>query len=202
MEILNELSKDKLLPSLFVFDIDYTLWPIWIDTHVSGPPFKADPSNPHCVKDRHGKLIKLYSEVPEIFRLIKNCSRPHIAVASRTHEPEWARKVLSIMPFSASKDCDSVKFPASNSSKGVNYRSLADIIDYDEIYPGSKLKHFRSLHKKSGTPYYEMIFFDDEIRNNEVEQELGVHFVYVPKGMTLNLFLTAIKDFAKKRKNP
>ncbi|CAG8434183.1 8470_t:CDS:2 [Funneliformis mosseae] len=163
MDLLKELSNVKLLPSLFVFDLDYTLWPLWIDTHTSGSPFKADPFKPHCVKDRHGKLLKLYSDVPEIFRLIKNCPKPHIAVASRTHEPEWARKVLSIMPFPADEGCDSIK----NSSNGVNYRSLADIIDYDEIYPGSKLKHFRSLHKKSGIPYREMIFFDDELRNKE-----------------------------------
>jgi hypothetical protein len=73
------------IPSLFVFDIDYTLWPLWyvfkkrkiylyklliliffrIDTHVSGPIFKADPSKPYCATDKYvlnlTPFIKLFS---------------------------------------------------------------------------------------------------------------------------------------------
>jgi magnesium-dependent phosphatase 1 len=98
------------------------------------------------------------------------------------------------MPFPENED-----IKLSEPSKVVNYRTLADVIDYFEIYPGSKIQHFSSLRTTTRIPHNEMIFFDDEMRNREVERELGVHFVHVPSGMTLELFLFAVKEFAKKR---
>jgi magnesium-dependent phosphatase 1 len=59
-----------------------------------------------------------------------------------------------------------------------------DIADgIQEIYPGNKLTHFKSLHKKSGLPYEEMLFFDDESRNKNTE-ELGVVMQLVKTGVT------------------
>ncbi|PKY38141.1 hypothetical protein RhiirA4_413931 [Rhizophagus irregularis] len=225
MDMLKELSNNNHLPSLFVFDIDYTLWPLWIDA-CPGPPFEADPSKPYRVKDkyeclksihsvicfiilikfvchRYGNVIRLYPDVPKILRTVKNCPQTYIAVASRTQEPEWARKVLSIMPFPENEDEESVKLSVTNgsSSKVINYNTLADVIDYSEIYPSSKVNHFSSLHAITGIPYDEMIFFDDEMRNKEVNYKLGVHFVYVPDGMTYELFLSAIKEFVNKREH-
>jgi magnesium-dependent phosphatase 1 len=104
------------------------------------------------------------------------------------------------MPFPENEDEESVKLSATNeSSKVINYNILSNVIDYSEIYPSSKVKHFSSLHAITGIPYNEMIFFDDEMRNDEVNKKLGVHFVYVPDGMTFELFLSAIKEFASKR---
>lgn len=36
------------LPKLIAFDLDYTLWPFWVDTHVSAP-VKARDNNSRIV---------------------------------------------------------------------------------------------------------------------------------------------------------
>lgn len=52
------------LPKLFVFDLDYTLWPFWVDTHVSGP-LKATKEG-LVVKDRYGEGYGFYRDVAGI----------------------------------------------------------------------------------------------------------------------------------------
>ncbi|CAH1763685.1 7226_t:CDS:2 [Entrophospora sp. SA101] len=87
--LIKNLFLENLLPKLFIFDLDYTIWPLWIDTHVSGPVFKADPNKPFIALDGYSTKIQLYNDVPKIFQLIKGCSDTKLAVASRTEEPEW-----------------------------------------------------------------------------------------------------------------
>lgn len=41
------------------------------------------------------------------------------------------------------------------------------LFDFMEIYPGSKMTHFRKIREASGVEYEDMVFFDDEHRNCE-----------------------------------
>ncbi|OJT02616.1 Magnesium-dependent phosphatase 1 [Trametes pubescens] len=66
-----------------------------------------------------------------------------------------------------------------------------------EIYPGSKIKHFKQLHKKTGIPYSEMLFFDDEHRNKEVES-LGVTFCLVKSGVNDRAFESGLVEWRKR----
>lgn len=52
-----------------------------------------------------------------------------------------------------------------------------------QIFPGDKKQHFSKIHKASGVPYDEMLFFDDEVRNRNVES-LGVVMCLVRDGVT------------------
>lgn len=70
------------------------------------------------------------------------------------------------------------------------------------IYPnwnrclGSKIAHFKALHKKTGIPHEEMLFFDDESRNKEVSK-LGVTFVLTPRGVNRKVFEKGVKVWAE-----
>nr|XP_034992339.1 magnesium-dependent phosphatase 1 isoform X3 [Zootoca vivipara] len=104
-------------PSLVVFDLDYTLWPFWVDTHVD-PPFQK--SSDGSVQDSNRRPIKLYPEVPAVLEQLQAEGIP-MAAASRTGEIRGANQLLDLF--------------------GLNR-----FIRYAEIYPGSKVTHFQKSH--------------------------------------------------------
>ena len=100
------------LPSLVVFDVDYTLWPMWCDTH-SRPPYRAAPDERvnmgrraltpaacQAVIDGSGAELRLYPEVPEVLGALSACGVPY-ALASRTDRPEWLEQIASLLTVPA-----------------------------------------------------------------------------------------------------
>ncbi|KZW02587.1 magnesium-dependent phosphatase-1 [Exidia glandulosa HHB12029] len=166
-----EAGASERHPRLICFDLDYTLWPLWIDTHVS-PPFSRDGDTHNEVKDSSGSTIRFYKDVPAIFARLSAQPQTQVAACSRTHAPGDARDALDLLLI---RDHEGETKPARH------------FFHHEEIYPGSKMQHFRALHKKTGIPYKEMLFFDDEYRNNEVSS-LGVTFVLVKRGLDEETF--------------
>ncbi|KAI2674193.1 hypothetical protein CBS147355_7368 [Penicillium roqueforti] len=161
------------LPKLIAFDLDYTLWPFWVDTHVSAP-VKARDHNSRAV-DRWGESFAFYPAVSSIVYACKHRSIP-LALASRTQAPDLARdmlKSLHIIPTFSDN-------PAANAK---TIRAL-DYFDFIQIYPGNKTSHFSRIQQTSSVAYEDMLFFDDEARNRNVETELGVTFCLVRDGVT------------------
>ncbi|KAJ9102433.1 hypothetical protein QFC21_002833 [Naganishia friedmannii] len=127
-------------------------------THIT-PPLKRKGDAVNALHDRHGTELAFYREVPDVLAELKK-SNIHIAAASRTHAPDLAREALRLLLVPQEKG-------SREMAKAITF------FETMEIYPGSKLRHFKSIHAKTGIPYSEMLFFDDESRNKEVES-LGV----------------------------
>ncbi|KAF9032409.1 magnesium-dependent phosphatase-1 [Panaeolus papilionaceus] len=183
-------------PQLVAFDLDYTLWDLWIDTHVTGPlRRKGDALNE--VVDKYNQPISFYKDVPGILHGIRARSNLKledgpdttviIAACSRTHAPNLANQCLRLLLVPPSAE------------HGVHEAQPAiEFFDELEIYPGSKLKHFKELHEKTDIPYTDMLFFDDESRNSEVEK-LGVTFQIVPNGLSRQAYEAGLRKWRKLR---
>lgn len=95
-------SLDQLtepFPKLVVFDLDYTLWPAWVDTHVSPPLKRGDGGKAlNRVVDRHNVPLSFFPHVPAILIWLRKKGIP-IGVASRTSAPEAARQALNGLVF-------------------------------------------------------------------------------------------------------
>jgi magnesium-dependent phosphatase 1 len=145
---------------LVVFDLDFTLWDCGGTwcDHTNPPDYRQNG----MIRDNDGRKIRLYDDVLEILAQLDD-QQISMAVASRTSAPGWADELMELF-------------------------DIKKYFQHFEIYPGSKIRHFRSLQEKTGLKYNEMIFFDDEYRNIEEVGQLGVRTVFVEKGINKYVF--------------
>ncbi|WFD01859.1 protein-tyrosine-phosphatase [Malassezia obtusa] len=151
-------------PKAVVFDLDYTLWPYWVDTHID-PPLKRKNDALNQVVDRSGQKLSFFHDVPSILLQLKD-EGVHIAAASRTCAPTVARQALRELMIDQG-DTVSTRPPRQTGrvSERKNVVKAINLFDQLEIYPGSKISHFQNIARDSGVDYRDMIFFDDESRN-------------------------------------
>ena len=212
------------LPALLVFDLDYTLWPFWVDTHVSSPLRPAIPTTQQSpsnrsgtcqpntkMLDRWGESYTFYPEVPAILAAARQ-QGVVMSLASRTHAPDLAGEMLrGVQVPVAAED--------GGNKNAVGNKPLRawDFFTHPQIYPGSKTTHFRriqtqlshppaSKHGSSSNPlqgftvpFEDMLFFDDEGRNRNVETELGVTFWLVPDGVNCEEVDRGVWEWRRRR---
>lgn len=67
-----------------------------------------------------------------------------------------------------------------------------------QIFPGDKKLHFGKLQKASGISFEEMLFFDDEIRNRNVES-LGVVMLLVGNGVSIGEVDKGVREWRRRK---
>lgn len=162
---------EEIKPKLIVFDLDYTLWPFWVDTHVY-PPFTLKGNGK--VYDFRGSEVKHYSEVPDVLKQLQNDGYK-LGIASRTGATEDGKKLVELFGWE-------------------------EYFQFSEIYPGGKTEHFSRFHEKSKIPYEDMLFFDDENRNIVDVSKLGVTCILVNDGVTKKVVQEGLQAFAKNKR--
>lgn len=105
-----------------------------------------------------------------------------LGTASRTHAPDLANTLLKQLYIKPNK-------------RAIDY------FDYMQIFPGNKKQHFSKINKASGVPYDEMLFFDDEDRNKNVE-DLGVVMCLVRDGVTRSEVDRGVRDWRIRNQRP
>jgi magnesium-dependent phosphatase 1 len=206
-------EADGPLPRLIVFDLDYTLWPFWVDTHVCGP-LRASPDHTSAT-DRVGESFAFYPDVPRILHALPHAG-VRLAVASRSSAPDLAREMLKLLwiapppPVVGATGTGTGKGDEQGGGGGgilgngkkEKVRKALELFDAGlEIYPRSKIRHFEAIYRKTGVPFNEMLFFDDESRNRDVES-LGVTMWLVRDGVSWDELEGGVAEWRRRQGYP
>lgn len=163
------------------------------------------------MQDRYGETFTFYSEVPSILYEARR-KGIFMGLASRTHTPDLAAVLLRGLDIPVPPHRQSESDEEADKPDKTDVAKAIDYFAFREMYPGSKVKHFKNIQAstkslgktnakigKGGVPFEDMLFFDDESRNRDVERELGVTFCLVRDGVTRDEVDRGVWEWRKRR---
>ena len=162
---------------LVVFDLDYTLWPFWVDTHIS-PPFRIKEvknTGEKILEDGYSFQIKLY---PGVFEILENAKKMGIKMGtvSRTLEPEYGKQLLKLMNLEK-------YFISCEFDTGTKVNSILKIAEMAGIKGGIK----------------KCLLFDDETRNiRDIERAGGIG-ILLGNGLTQEKFEEGLEKIKSRK---
>lgn len=142
-----ELFTNGKLPQLFVFDLDFTLWPFDCGKDVWAPY----TVNMFGITDWFGRPANPCADVRSIIGALIDNDVP-FAIASRNPaigEIEALLKAIKV-------DCKKGSISIWDALPSPNY-----VQAYSSGGFNGKRKHFAALNKLTGVEYNQMLFFDD-----------------------------------------
>lgn len=203
LETMKELLQQNAFPRLIVFDLDNTLWtPELYQLRSMPTPNQDIRLFPDALQ-----ILQCFRELKEYCAIAAAAASEtdfdssfELAVASRTHEYEWAHALLDRFPITIqqqpSSNADAVASSSTNSA--VMMRSLFPSPHLVQIQTGSKRQHFARLKAATEVPFHQMLFLDDDEYLNLAEvSAMGVLSVHTPRGVTLDLFERSLRKYAE-----
>ena len=167
-------ADDDLMPKVAIFDLDDTLWPWDVDGYQYRFPYKSSGGK---VVDSRGSVMDPFPHANKVL-LQLHSKGVKLGAASRTTFPEGANSLINLYGWNK-------------------------LMDFRQIYPGSKVSHFKQIKKQSKVEYEDMMFFDNEHRNIRDVSQLGVTCILVDsyKGVTLQDLEKGLKKFRETKTN-
>ncbi|CAF0916559.1 unnamed protein product [Brachionus calyciflorus] len=185
-DLINYWKSMKKKPKIIVFDLDYTLWPYYVDCHASPPIIKTNEKTTYGAQkiiDSSGLQMNGFKDVNKILYTLKNyClneqNNEYLAIASRSTTRDLALETIEALGW-------------------TKYFSSF------QIYPSSKTIHMRKIIEELQMNDYESIlFFDDEYHNIKTTQSLKLTPIEINPsvGLDMKTLIHGFERFQSKNK--
>ena len=171
-------------PDIFVFDLDYTLWPFDCDKNVVGPFYR----NQDGVYDSKQRQANPYIDVPYIMATLYDANIP-VAFLSRNPSYASLEQLLKTIPMQTANGPKSLWDAMPNRNYFQAYSTMG-------ANRGKNL-HFATLHRLTNVPFEHMLFFDDLPENIHYARKQGTTSIELnlQRGLTWSSFFDGLAQW-------